>query len=82
VPLCRVHHRKLHRQGDERALWNKANIDPMPIALRFWQQPRGTPLADDHKTKDPTTNISIGELSGAARPDDFDSSRSIDVTRC
>jgi hypothetical protein len=40
VPLCRVHHRELHRQGDERSWWNKANIDPMPIALRFWQQTR------------------------------------------
>ena len=28
VPLCRVHHRELHRQGNERAWWNKANIDP------------------------------------------------------
>jgi hypothetical protein len=41
VPLCRVHHRELHRQGDERSWWNKANIDPMPIALRFWRQTRG-----------------------------------------
>ena len=57
-----------HRQGDERAWWNKANIDPMPIALRFWQQTRGIPLAGDHKTKDLTTEISIGEMSGAARP--------------
>ena len=41
VPLCRVHHRELHRQGDERAWWGKFNIDPMPIALRFWQETRG-----------------------------------------
>src|SRR5262249_55853732 len=41
VPLCRVHHRELHRQGDERAWWSKLNIDPMPIALRFWQHTRG-----------------------------------------
>jgi hypothetical protein len=41
VPLCRVHHRELHRQGDQRAWWNKANIDPMPIALRYWQHTRG-----------------------------------------
>jgi hypothetical protein len=41
VPLCRVHHRELHRQGDERVWWNKANIDPTPIALRFWQHTRG-----------------------------------------
>jgi ERF superfamily len=41
VPLCRVHHRELHQQGDERAWWIKFNIDPLPIALRFWQNTRG-----------------------------------------
>jgi hypothetical protein len=41
VPLCRVHHRELHRQGDERAWWSKFNTDPMPIALRFWLYTRG-----------------------------------------
>jgi hypothetical protein len=45
VPLCRVHHRELHRQGDERAWWSKLNIDPMPIALRFWQDTRGISTA-------------------------------------
>ena len=57
VPLCRVHHRELHRQGDERAWWNKANIDPMPIALRFWQHTRGiVPAASsNHEHRDPTT---------------------------
>jgi hypothetical protein len=47
VPLCRVHHRELHRQGDEAAWWGRANIDPMPIALRFWQQTRGLLPAGD-----------------------------------
>ena len=28
VPLCRVHHRELHRQGDEPAWWVKLSIDP------------------------------------------------------
>jgi hypothetical protein len=41
VPLCRVHHRELHRQGDEAAWWARANIDPMSIALKFWQQTQG-----------------------------------------
>jgi ERF superfamily len=45
VPLCRVHHRELHRQGDERAWWAKFNIDPLPIALRFWQHTRGIPVS-------------------------------------
>jgi hypothetical protein len=41
VPLCRVHHRELHGQGDERAWWAKFNMDPLPTALRFWQHTRG-----------------------------------------
>jgi ERF superfamily len=43
VPLCRVHHRELHRQGDERVWWSRFNIDPMLIALKFWYQTRGIP---------------------------------------
>jgi ERF superfamily len=40
VPVCRVHHRKLHRSGDEAAWWRTFNIDPVPVALRLWQQTR------------------------------------------
>jgi hypothetical protein len=67
VPLCRVHHRELHRQGDERAWWGKANIDPMPIALRFWQHTRGiVPAASGNQEhRDPTTGLSIQDPGGA-----------------
>src|SRR3954462_6256143 len=40
VPVCRVHHRELHRSGNEAAWWRKLNIDPIPIALRLWQRTR------------------------------------------
>jgi ERF superfamily len=40
VPLCRVHHRDLHRQGDEAAWWDKFSIDPVPLALKLWQDTR------------------------------------------
>jgi hypothetical protein len=40
VPVCRVHHRELHRSGNEAAWWRKLNIDPIPIALRLWEQTR------------------------------------------
>src|SRR5262249_18465836 len=40
VPVCRIHHRELHRYGDEAAWWGKVQIDPLPIALRLWQQTR------------------------------------------
>ena len=38
VPVCRLHHRELHRHGDEAAWWNEINIDPLPLGL--WQQAR------------------------------------------
>jgi len=40
VPVCRMHHRELHRSGDEAAWWRTLNIDPVPVALRLWQQTR------------------------------------------
>ena len=52
VPVCRVHHRELHRHGDEAAWWQKIKINPLPIARRLWQQPRpnGTAVAVDRDT--------------------------------
>jgi hypothetical protein len=40
VPVCRVHHRELHRSGDEATWWRRLNIDPIPVALRLWQHSR------------------------------------------
>ena len=40
VPVCRIHHRELHRFGDEAAWWRKLNIDPLSVALRLWQHTR------------------------------------------
>jgi hypothetical protein len=82
VPLCRVHHRELHRQGDERSWWNRANIDPMPIALRFWQHTRGIPTvpSGNHEPQDPKTEGSIEKPSGAeARSNGNEPSLLVDV---
>jgi hypothetical protein len=40
VPVCRIHHRELHRLGDEVAWWGKLSIDPVPVALKLWQHTR------------------------------------------
>jgi hypothetical protein len=37
VPVCRLHHRELHRHGDEGAWWTSLNIDPVPIAIGLWR---------------------------------------------
>jgi ERF superfamily len=41
VPLCRIHHRLLHRSRDERAWWQQAGIDPIKVARRLWKTTRG-----------------------------------------
>ena len=38
VPLCRGHHRELHRRGDEAAWWQTTDIDPFPAARALWLQ--------------------------------------------
>jgi hypothetical protein len=35
VPLCRGHHREVHRSGDEAVWWSKAGIDPLGAVGRF-----------------------------------------------
>jgi hypothetical protein len=41
VPICRLHHRELHRKGNERAWWEKQEIDPLPVAARLWAKTHG-----------------------------------------
>jgi hypothetical protein len=40
VPLCRSHHRAVHRAGDEKAWWQQAGIDPVNIARKLWKRTR------------------------------------------
>lgn len=37
VPLCRMHHRDLHRRGNERSWWQRLDIDPLRVAASLWQ---------------------------------------------
>jgi hypothetical protein len=50
VPVCRLHHRELHRRGDERAWWDRLGIDPLPVAGDLWARthdPSAVELAFD-----------------------------------
>jgi hypothetical protein len=44
VPLCRGHHREVHRCGDEAGWWNKASIDPLLQARMLWLKTRPLPV--------------------------------------
>jgi hypothetical protein len=36
VPLCRTHHREIHRCGNEAAWWQSTGIDPLAAARMLW----------------------------------------------
>jgi ERF superfamily len=67
VPICRLHHRELHRRGNERAWWRRQGIDPVVIAAELWRRTHAveraaTDLADDGEV----TATLNGEQIGAA----------------
>jgi ERF superfamily len=40
VPLCRIHHRLVHRVGNEGAWWQEVGIDPIKAAAKLWKRTR------------------------------------------
>jgi hypothetical protein len=45
VPLCRGHHREVHRCGDEATWWKKAGVDPSAAARVLWLKTHPLPSA-------------------------------------
>jgi hypothetical protein len=60
VPLCRGHHREVHRCGNEAAWWQKIGIDPTKAARVLWLKTH--PLAN--------TTGKLPNLAVIARADD------------
>jgi hypothetical protein len=48
VPLCRGHHREVHRGGDEKAWWKNIGIDPTVPARALWLETH--PVPGQHKS--------------------------------
>src|SRR5262245_36945378 len=40
VPLCRMHHREVHRVSNEQAWWQRLGIDPLGVARNLWNETR------------------------------------------
>ena len=68
VPLCRGHHREVHRSGDEAAWWQKAGIDPTVTARALWLETHPlTDSANGVKSPPGSRQNPIGEpLDGSA----------------
>jgi hypothetical protein len=60
VPLCRGHHREVHRYGDEAAWWKKSAIDPTVPARALWLQSHPLPMASGNAESTATLDQRIG----------------------
>jgi hypothetical protein len=45
VPLCRAHHREVHRCGNEESWWRNIGIDPLAVARALWLETHPLPRA-------------------------------------
>jgi hypothetical protein len=65
VPLCRSHHRAVHRAGGEEAWWKQAGIDPIKVARKLWKQTR---IDEGRIAPDPTAQGAASNRT--SEPDD------------
>jgi hypothetical protein len=53
VPLCRAHHREIHRCGDEGLWWRNTGVEPLAAARALWLEthplPRGVTTAENNE---------------------------------
>jgi hypothetical protein len=65
VPICRLHHRELHRRGNERVWWQNQGIDPLAIAASLWARTHAgaPPDAEIVGDRDQSTGINA-KLNG------------------
>jgi DNA recombination protein Rad52 len=52
VPLCRGHHREIHRYGDEAAWWCKHHLDPLIVASTLWRHTHPLPAKPQRSGSD------------------------------
>ena len=68
VPLCRIHHRAVHRVSDEQVWWTQQGVDPVMLARSLWTSTRldaGSAQNDDRS--DSTVRDAPVPPNGAAR---------------
>jgi ERF superfamily len=69
VPLCRGHHREVHRCGDEAAWWSNVGNNPMVAARTLWLETHQQLAAHDQATiESPSSNNKTKPFSGARAP--------------
>jgi hypothetical protein len=68
VPLCRGHHREVHRSGDEAAWWDRAGIDPNVTARALWLEMHRLPtISDQTRIEEPASIVNNSDLRNVRR---------------
>ena len=73
VPLCRAHHREIHRCGDEAAWWSKHRLDPLMVSSTLWRKTHPLPAKPQWSGSD----RSAADLQNIADGNDADSHTAI-----
>jgi len=69
VPLCRGHHREIHRCGEEATWWDKVAIDPMGPARALWLATNPLLAAQDrHFVESSTSDSKTKPIAGLGAP--------------
>jgi hypothetical protein len=64
VPICRLHHREIHRGGNEHAWWRSKEIEPLAIAAALWEKTHGGHLTANHAADGDEATFRKGNLNG------------------
>jgi hypothetical protein len=64
VPLCRGHHRELHRCGDEAAWWQRVGIEPTAAARALWLTTHPLPAKYDEANSNGTADVDAVKVKG------------------
>jgi ERF superfamily protein len=65
VPLCRGHHREVHRCGDEAAWWQNTGMDPAAAARALWLKTHPLPTRPRTVTTEGVTIENAADFSSA-----------------
>jgi hypothetical protein len=69
VPLCRGHHRELHRRGDEVVWWTHLRIDALANARALWLESHsflGASTSSSNETASPSADATSAAIATAA----------------
>jgi hypothetical protein len=68
VPLCRGHHREVHRSGNEAAWWTNVGVDPTIVARALWVETHPLPtISNKTRVGGPTSVVNNSDLRNAGR---------------